>query len=120
MVGHGEAAALVVALAPGQVHQNNPVLNEMVPGTAYQATLNSRGNPVPMAGIQDRVWDRWTPFRLMGDSKGCGNGIIDCGDRGGRSWVQTTDENYHRFIKCAVVSGLLGIIWRPSIAAAKL
>lgn len=117
MAAYG-AGSLVGALGATLANSANPVVQQAEPGSAFQAYINSRGNPVLVAGIQDRAWDRWTPLRLWGDSKNCGSGSVDCGDIGGRRYVQTADKTYHTFIKCSVVSGLLAIVWAPSATAA--
>jgi hypothetical protein len=103
--------SLISVLAPILVHHANPILDQMVTGSAFQSEINSRGNAFPVAGIQNRAWDRWTEFRLWGDSRRCGNVVVDCGDGGGRSYVQTADKSYHLFIKCAVVSSMFGFVW---------
>jgi pimeloyl-ACP methyl ester carboxylesterase len=117
LAGYG-VGSIAGILAPILVQSNNPILEEMAPGAAFQSYINGRGNPTLVAGIRNTAWDRWTPMRLYGDKSHCGNSVIDCGDAGGRSFVHSTDIAYHTAVKCAIVGGILGIFWSPAASTA--
>lgn len=91
-----------------------PVLTEMTPHNSFHGFINSRGDPVLHAAVVNQAWERWTMWRLIGDRKYCGQGQLgpiapNCGDLG-RNYVNATDKAYHRYIKCAVVGGILGFV----------
>lgn len=108
-----------IALAPILASSAAPVLQEMGTNVPFHYTINGRGDPgYLVAGVQNRVWDRWTLWRLLADYQGCPHGFFDC-DNYSRYFVTDVDKKYHHFIKCAVVSGLFGIVWPGARATAR-
>src|SRR6266540_786572 len=100
----GFAAGILAAIT---INATAPVVNDIQPGSPYLNTLNSHSEGFARAGIQDYSWDKWTLFRMIGDSK---PGTF--GD--GRRLVKDVDRTYHFAIKCAVVSGIFGFVWHGS------
>jgi hypothetical protein len=91
---------------------NNPVLWQMSPNNSFYQSVNSQPDGCPHAAIIDRAWDKWTEWRLLGDTYGCGDpSLRDCGHEG-RRYVQSVDKGYHVALDCSVTSGLLGIIFQ--------
>ena len=117
MAGYG-VGSIVGILAPILVQSGNPVLSEMTLDVPFHSYINGRGNPTTVAGIRNVAWDRWTPVRLFGDKQHCDGVTIDCGDGGGRNFVHSADIAYHVTLDCAIVGGLLAIVWHPSATAA--
>ena len=117
MAGYG-VGSIAGILAPMLIESGNPVLSEMTPDAPFHPYINGRGNPTTVAGIRNTAWDRWTLVRLFGDKVHCNGVIIDCGDGGGRNFVHSADIAYHVTLDCAIVGGLLAIVWHPSATAA--
>jgi hypothetical protein len=110
---HGSSigAQAAAALAPILASSAAPVLQEMGTNAPFHNTINGRGDASYLvAGVQNRVWDKWSLWRLFADNRGCPQGFFDC-DNYSRMFVTDIDKKYHHFLKCAVVSGLFGIIW---------
>ena len=116
--GAGLATQVVAAVGPILASAAYPVLQEMGTDAAFHNTINGRGDAAyRVAGVQNRAWDRWTMWRLLADFQRCPEGYIEC-DAYSRTYVNAIDKNYHHFIKCAVVSGLFGIIFPGARQAA--
>lgn len=122
---------LLAALSPLFV-ANNPVLRQMTPGSSFHSQINGRGDPFPHAAVVNVAWNKWTPWRLMGDKRYCGsvqsaNGVPyyvgprtpNCGDLS-RLFVDGVDKTYHRYIKCSIVGGILGFVLPGGHAVAAL
>lgn len=121
--GRNLAGQVAAALAPVLASGLYPVLQEMRTNSPFHGTINARGDAAyRVAGVQNRVWDRWSAWRLLADYQQCAEGYILC-DEFSRNYVTSVDKNYHHFIKCAVVSGIFGIVFpgsrRAAVACAK-
>lgn len=116
--GTNVAGQVALALAPVLASAAFPVLQEMGTNAPFHNTINARGDATyRVAGVQNRVWDRWTMWRLLADYQRCPDGYVACDDYS-RNYVNAVDKNYHHFINCAIVSGILGIVWPGSRRAA--
>ncbi|MCY7379159.1 MAG: hypothetical protein LH467_07480 [Gemmatimonadaceae bacterium] len=117
--GRALAGQAAIALAPILASSAAPVIQEMGTTVPFHSTINGRGDAgYRYAGVRNRVWDRWSLWRLLADSQGCPQGFFDC-DNFSRLFVTDIDKKYHHYIKCAVVSGLLGIVWSGARATAR-
>jgi pimeloyl-ACP methyl ester carboxylesterase len=116
--GGNLATQVALALAPVLASSAFPVLQEMGTNAPFHGTINQRGDVGYIAaGVQNRIWDRWTMWRVLSDFQRCPDGYFDC-DQYSRNYVNAVDKNYHHFIDCAVISGFLGIFWPPSRSTA--
>lgn len=100
----GDAAAvdgLLGILGPIIVHSSSPVTDETTVHNAFHANLNGGYEPFPRAAVINQSWDKWTEWRLYGDSH-CAL-YTECD---GRHVVARADRTYHRYLKCAVAGGI--------------
>jgi pimeloyl-ACP methyl ester carboxylesterase len=112
-------AEMITALAPILLTNAVPVTQEMGTRAPFHATIDGRGDAsYRVAGVQNRIWDRWTLWRLLADHQQCVPQFYSPCDDYSRRYVNAVDKTYHHYIDCAIVSGLLGIFWHPSLAAA--
>jgi pimeloyl-ACP methyl ester carboxylesterase len=112
-------AEMISVLAPILLTNAVPVTQEMGTDAPFHSTINARGDAgYRVAGVQNRAWDRWTLWRLLGDNHTCDSQpFISCDDYS-RRYVNAVDKTYHHYIDCSIVSGLLGIFWPPRISTA--
>jgi hypothetical protein len=88
-----------------------PVVGQLDPSNPVHDILTNRGDQAfPHAAVTNKTWNKWTEWRLVGDSKFCGASIsANCGDQS-RAFVNSVDKTYHQLIKCGVVGGILGFV----------
>jgi pimeloyl-ACP methyl ester carboxylesterase len=112
-------AQVLAVVGPMMLQGAIPVTKQMGTDAAFSAIINGRGDQTyKTAGVQNRMWDRWTAWRLIGDNQQCEpHSVVDC-DAISSSYPRTADRTYHGYIKCSVVSGLFGFIWPGSRRAA--
>lgn len=109
MIGGAPAAALASLLVPFALNSGSPVIREMNPHDGFWSAFNAVPESFPRAGIQSKSWDKWSGWRMWGDSR-C-SPLVYCG---GRATAKFVDQRYHFAIKCAVVGGIAGLFWHPS------
>lgn len=108
---------LVYAITPF-LKSDNPVLTQMSPNNSFYRYVNTRSDNFPHAAVVGKSWDRWIEWKVLGDWNSCYNNPgPNCGESG-HTWANNADRVYHWGVKCAVVSGLLGIVLPGSRRAA--
>lgn len=102
----------VVALLAPLVDAYAPVASETRPSNPLHTFINSRVENFPHIAVVNLTWDRWTAWRMYADSKFCGRPFELYGPCAtySRQYVNSVDKTYRKYIKCAVVGGLLGIV----------
>lgn len=118
---YGQYGAQVLAVVgPLLLQAAVPVTKQMGTDATFAQTIDARGDVgYRTAGVQNRLWDRWTLWRLLGDNQACdAYSLVDC-DAVSANYVRTADRTYHGYIKCSIVSGLFGIVWPAARNAAR-
>jgi hypothetical protein len=109
------AAAIGAVVAPILLQEFVPVTKQMSTRSSFANEINARGDAnYRTAGVRNVIWNRWTMWRVLADNQKCdGYQMVDC-DAVSATYVRNIDRLYHHFTNCAIVSGLLGIVWSGS------
>jgi pimeloyl-ACP methyl ester carboxylesterase len=100
------AGLINTVLAELALNASIPSILDIQPNSGFLSTMNATPETFLRAGVQNYSWNKWTFFRILGDTFGT--------DGGGRRYVKTVDTWYHRSLDCAVVGGLAGFFWQPA------
>lgn len=104
-----QSGQLLSIIQPMALNAFAPVIVDDRPGSVELTRLNNGYEPYIKAGVQNYSWDRWTEWLLLGQATGQG-----------RALVKDADKTYHRSIDCAIISGIVGIFWAPSLKVASV